>query len=133
MDNAQDARALPGRAGWVASRCGALETTFQITSPAGHAQLPWSRAEGPLLWSGEESDPHVFKPTCCIDSENVCLQGLDWPSVLSKMASVSGQAKTGPKMLGFGGLFISRTWNGQRSGSQGEAALPVDGGRGGNV
>jgi hypothetical protein len=95
VDSAQDATVLGGRAGcraWVPL----------LKSRPHHAPLSLTGAKGPLLWSGTESDPHVSKPTFCVESVLVCLRDLNWPSSLSKATFVSGQAKSGPERLGFG-------------------------------
>jgi hypothetical protein len=67
-----------------------------------HAPLSLTGAKDPLLWSGTESDPHVSKPTFCVESDKVCLQDLIRQSLLSKAMFVTGQAKSGPKKLIFG-------------------------------
>jgi hypothetical protein len=59
----------------------------------------------PLLWSGTEADPHVSKPTFRVESVNVCLQDLNRPSSRSTVRFVSGQAKSGPNRLSFGGPY----------------------------
>jgi ABC-type nitrate/sulfonate/bicarbonate transport system ATPase subunit len=74
-----------------------------ITRIALHVPFPLTGAKDPLLWSGTESDPHVSKPTFRVESEKVCLRDLNRPSSLSKTTFVSGQAKSWPKRLGFGG------------------------------
>jgi hypothetical protein len=69
----------------------------------GARALQGCRALVPLLGSGTESDPHVSKPSFRVESEKVCLRDLNRPSSLSKATFVSGQAKSGPNRLGFGG------------------------------
>ena len=96
VDSAQDATVLGGRAGcraWVPL----------LKSRPHHAPLSLTGAKDPLLWSGTESDPHVSKPTFGVESNKVCLRDLNRPSSQSKATFVSGQAKSGPNRLGFGG------------------------------
>jgi hypothetical protein len=96
VDSAQDATVLGGRAGcraWVPP----------LKSRPHLVPLSLTGAKDPLLWSGTESDPHVSKPTFRVESVQVCLRDLNWPSPRSKATFVSGQAKSGPKRLGFGG------------------------------
>jgi hypothetical protein len=50
-----------------------------------------------------ESDPNVSKTTFRVESEKVCLRVFNRPFSLSKATFVSGQAKSEPKKLGFGG------------------------------
>jgi hypothetical protein len=90
VDSAQDATVLGGRAGcraWVPL----------LKSRPHHVPLSLTGAKDPLLWSGTESDPHVSKPSFRVESENVCLRDLNWPSSRSKATFVPGQAKSGPK------------------------------------
>ena len=96
VDSAQDATVLGGRAGcraWVPP----------LKSRPSHVPLSLTGAKDPLLWSGTEADPHVSKPTFRVESENVCLRDLNRPSSRSETIYVSGQAKSGPNRLGFGG------------------------------
>jgi hypothetical protein len=96
VDSAQNATVLGGRAGcraWVPP----------LKSRPSHIPHSLTGAKDPLLWSGTEADPHVSKPTFRVESENVCLRDLNRPSSQPKLRFVTGQAKSGPKRLGFGG------------------------------
>ena len=65
--------------------------------------LQGCRALVPLLGSGTESDPHTSKPSFRVESVKVCLRDLNRLFLRSKVTFVSGQAKSGPNRLGFGG------------------------------
>ena len=96
VDSAQDATVLGGRAdcrAWV----------LPLKSRPSHVPLSLTGAKDPLLWSGTESDPHVSEQSFRVESEKACLRDLNRPSSLSKATFVSGQAKSGPNRLGFGG------------------------------
>jgi hypothetical protein len=96
VDSAQDSTVLGGRAG-CRTRVPVLK------SRPSHAFLSLTGAKDPLLWSGRESDPHVSKPTFHIERKKAFLRDLNRPSSRSKATFGSGQAKSGPKRLGFGG------------------------------
>jgi hypothetical protein len=62
-------------------------------------------SEGPLaifwdllLGSDDRFDPHVIKPTFCLDSGNVCFQDLNHPSWGSKEAFVKVIKRVPPGM-----------------------------------
>jgi hypothetical protein len=98
-----EARALQmGGIGHVDGCCVAPYDKQESGSDIARA-LNGCRALVPLLWSGTESDPHVSKPTFRVESVKVCLRDLNRPSSRSKATFVSGQAKSGPNRLGFGG------------------------------
>jgi hypothetical protein len=91
-----------GGIGHVGGCCEAPYDTRGSSSDIARA-LQGCRALVPPLLFRTESDPHVSKPSFRVESVQVCLRDLNRPSSLSKATFVSGQAKSGPNRLGFGG------------------------------
>jgi hypothetical protein len=84
---------------------GCCETPYDTRESGsdGARALQGCRALVPLLRSCTESDSHVSKSSFYVESVNLCLRGLNRLFSLSKAMFGSGQAKSEPNRLCFGG------------------------------